>query len=118
LLFADGVQDVAGTRDLGKIDLGLDLVAFGAGGTRWLCRPRCLTCIGTEMRPHFDGFVIFNRTGMGLLLGDPDFKQHVENRLALDFQFPGQIVNSNLAHPLCFLRGIPLSLHINLTVSV
>ncbi len=55
---------------------------------------------------------------MGLLLGDPDFKQYVENRLAFDFQFPSQIVNSNLAHPLCFLRGIPLSLHINLTVSV
>src|ERR1700691_4547643 len=70
------------------------------------------------MRAHFNGFVIFNGTGMGLLLGDPDFKQHVENRLALDFQFSGQIVNSNLAHPLCFLRTIPLSLHINLTVSV
>jgi hypothetical protein len=55
---------------------------------------------------------------MGLLLGDPDFKQHIENRLALDFQFSGQIVDSNLAHPLRFLRTIPLSLHINLTVSV
>jgi hypothetical protein len=55
---------------------------------------------------------------MGLLLGDPDFQQHVENRLALDFQLSGQIVDSNLAHPLCFLRTIPLSLHINLTVSI
>jgi len=74
LLFADGVQDVAGARDLGKIDLGLDLVALGAWGTRWLCRSGCLTCIGAEMRPHLDGFVIFNGTGMGLLLGDPDFQ--------------------------------------------
>lgn len=35
---------------------------------------------------------------MGFLLGDADFYQHVENRLALDFQFPGQIVDSSL-HP-------------------
>jgi hypothetical protein len=70
------------------------------------------------MRPNLNGFVIFNGTGMGLLLGDPDFSKHVEDRLALDFQFPGQIVDSNLAHPLCFLRTIPLSLHINLTVSI
>jgi len=55
---------------------------------------------------------------MGLLLGDSDFGKNVENRLAFDFQFSGQIVDSNLAHPLCFLRNIPLSLHINLTVSV
>jgi hypothetical protein len=103
---------------LGKIDLGLDLVALGAGGTRRLCRTRRFTSIRTEVRPHLNGFVIFNGTGMGLLLGDPDFEQHVENRLAFDFQFSGQIVNSNLAHPLCFLRNIPLSLHINLTVSV
>jgi hypothetical protein len=70
------------------------------------------------MRAHFNGFVIFNGTGMRLLLGDSDFGKNVENRLAFDFQFSGQIVNSNLAHPLCFLRSIPLSLHINLTVSV
>ena len=117
-MFPDGVQNIAGTRNLGKIDLGLDLVAFGASGTRRLCRSHRLTCVRMEMRTHLDGFVIFNGTGMGLLLGDSDFLQYVENRLAFDFQFSGQIVNSNLAHPLCFLRSIPLSLHINLTVSV
>jgi hypothetical protein len=91
---------------MGKIDLGLDLVALRPAGSRWLCRTWPVTSIGTEMRPHFRGFVIFNGTGMSLLLGDPDFEQHVENRLALDFQFSGQIVNSNLAHPPRFLRTI------------
>jgi hypothetical protein len=103
---------------VGKVDLGLDFVAFRATGARWLCRAGRVTCVRAEMRPHLYGFVIFNGTGMGLLLGDPDFSKHVENRLAFDFQFPGQIVDSNLAHPLRFLRTIPLSLHINLTVSV
>jgi len=44
-------------------------------------------------------FVLFERTGMGLLLGDTDFLQHIENRFAFDFQFSGQVVNSNLTHP-------------------
>ena len=54
---------------------------------------------------------------MRLLLSDADFGQHVENRLALDFQFPGQIVDSNLTHPpfLCSHRS--LSLHRALTES-
>jgi hypothetical protein len=74
---------------MGKIDLGLDLIALGAARARRLGCACRLTCVRTEMRPHFDGFVIFDGTGMGLLLGDPDFEQHVENRLALDFQLSG-----------------------------
>ena len=118
LLLANRVQNIAGAGNMGKIDLGLDFVALSAAGTRRLCRARRLASCCTEMRAHFGGFVLFDRAGMGLFLGDPDFKQHVENRLALDFQLSGQIVNSNLAHPPRFLRTIPLSLHINLTVSL
>jgi hypothetical protein len=56
---------------------------------------------------------------MRLLLGDAYFRKYVENSFAFDFQLPGQIVNSNLAHPLFLSSGLsPLSLHINLTVSV
>lgn len=36
---------------------------------------------------------------MGLLLGYAHFLQNIENSLALHFQFPGEIVDSNLAHP-------------------
>jgi hypothetical protein len=118
LLFTDGVQHIARAGNLRKIDLGLDFVALGAAGSRRLCRTGRLTSVRAEMRPHFDGLVIFNGTGVGLLLGDPDFSKHVEDRLAFNFQFSGQIVDSNLAHPPRFLRTIPLSLHINLTVSV
>jgi hypothetical protein len=36
---------------------------------------------------------------MRFLLGDTDFFQSIENRLAFDFQLSGQVVNSNLTHP-------------------
>jgi hypothetical protein len=39
---------------------------------------------------------------MGFLLGDTDGGQEIEDFLALNFQLPGQIVDSNLRlHPLC-----------------
>lgn len=67
------------------------------------------------MRAYFLRFVVFERTGMCLLLGDADFGQRIENRFALYFQLSCQIVNSNLTHPpLCPSGLVPLSLHINL----
>jgi hypothetical protein len=35
---------------------------------------------------------------MGLLLGDPDFIQNIQNGFALDFKLSGQIIDSNF-HP-------------------
>jgi hypothetical protein len=55
---------------------------------------------------------------MRLLFSNADQRQYIENRLAFDFQLPGQIVDSNLAHPPFVSSDLsPLSLHINLTVS-
>jgi len=54
-----------------------------------------------KMCANFFGFEIFERTGMGLLLGDANHGQHIENGLALNFQFSREIVDSNFAHP-CF----------------
>jgi hypothetical protein len=31
-------------------------------------------------------FMLFERTGMGLLLGDTHLRQNIENRFAFDFQ--------------------------------
>jgi hypothetical protein len=36
---------------------------------------------------------------MGLLLRHPDERKRVENGFAFNFQLPGEIVDSNLAHP-------------------
>jgi hypothetical protein len=39
-----------------------------------------------KMGADFLGFVFLERTGMRLLLGNANFFQNIENRLALDFQ--------------------------------
>jgi hypothetical protein len=52
-----------------------------------------------KMGANFFRFVLFQGAGMGLLLGYANIRQHVENGLAFNFQFPGQIIDSNLTHP-------------------
>jgi hypothetical protein len=81
-----------------QVNLCFDFVGVAARTRR--ARRRGL-CVGSsaEMRPHFFCFVLLDRTRMRLFLGDANFDQDIKNRLALDFQFPGQIVNSNLTHP-------------------
>jgi hypothetical protein len=116
LLFPnDCFQHISGLGYVGEINLRLDPVRLGTAGARGFRRrgtfPRC-----AEVRSNFFSFVVFQGTGMRLFLGDPNFRQHVENGFAFDFQLPGQIVNSNLAHPpLCSSNMFPLSFHFNLT---
>jgi hypothetical protein len=40
--------------------------------------------------------------------------QSIQNRLALDFKFPRQIVDSNFAHPSLFISPARLAVHISL----
>jgi hypothetical protein len=58
-------------------------------------------------------FILFQGTGVGLLLRHPDGGQHVENSFTFDFQLSGEIVDSNLAHPAFRLLRVVLrySLH-------
>src|SRR6202162_3938104 len=83
---------------MGEVNLGLDFIAVRTsrpgGPARTLCRTGC-----AEAGTHLIRFMVFERTGMALLLGDSDFRKHIENGLALDFQLSCQIVDSNLAHP-------------------
>jgi len=97
LLLGDQFQYIARLRDVGEIDLGPDFVCLASRARRTGLRSRLAG--SAEMGPHFLGLVLLQRTGMRFLLGDTHFGQHVKNRLALDFQFPGQIVDSNLTHP-------------------
>jgi hypothetical protein len=80
-----------------KVNFGLKFV-FGARAGRLRAGGRSVGG-GAELGAHLFGFKVFKRAGMRLLFGDTYFRQHVKNGFALDFQFPGQIVNSNLAHP-------------------
>jgi hypothetical protein len=43
--------------------------------------------------------MLFQRTGVRLLLGHSDQRQCIEDGFTLDFQFSGKIVDSNLTHP-------------------
>ena len=52
---------------------------------------------------------------MRLLLGDPDFVQHVQNGLALHLKLSGQIIDSNF-HPFSVPSRYPLSVHMDLTL--
>ena len=92
------LQHITRLGDMRQINLCFDFVSVAARTRR--ARRRGL-CVGSsaEMGPHLLCFVLLDRTRMRLFLSDANFDQDIKNRLALDFQFPGQIVNSNLTHP-------------------
>ncbi len=99
LLFADdGLKSVAGLGNMREVYLGLDFVAVRASGPGGPARTRCRTG-GAEAGTHSIRFMVFERTGMALLLGDSHFRKYIKNGFALDFQLSCQIVDSNLAHP-------------------
>jgi len=102
LLFANRVQNIAGPGNMREVDLGLDFIRMSGADTPRFRGRMNVTRGGAKVRPHFLCLVLLNRTGVRLFLADTNFLQHIENRLALDFQFSGQIVDSNLAHPPLF----------------
>jgi hypothetical protein len=93
---------------MGEVDLGLDLFFAVSGARGRFRRTRRRIETAAEMLPHQVRFVIFQRTGVRFLLRDAHRGQHVKNFLALDFQLTGQIVDSNLTHPLSFPLLVPL----------
>jgi hypothetical protein len=105
LFSTNGIQNIPRLGDVRQVDLGLDFVSFGARRARRSGRSLRFTG-GAEMGTHFDRFVVLNGAGMSFLLGNSDQWEHVKNRFALNFQFPGQIVDSNLAHPPFLSSGL------------
>ncbi len=105
MLFAQQVQHVARLGNVREIDLGLDFIGVGAAGARRLtCGLRFAGL--AEVYANLLRVVLFQRAGVGFLLSDSGLDQHVKNSLTLDFQFPGQIVDSNLAHPRFLPSGL------------
>jgi hypothetical protein len=91
-------QNISGTGNIRQVDLGLNLV-FSAGSAGGLRRCGGFVRMRAEIFPYQHRFVLFDGAGVRLLLGYSDLGERVKNRLALDFQLPRQIVDSNLAHP-------------------
>jgi hypothetical protein len=112
LLFSgeNRLQRVTGFGDVGEINLGRNRL----GGTRGCAAgmaggPRA----ATEMRADLFGLVLLQRAGVGLALGQAEFRQYVKDLSTLDFHLACKIVNSNLTHPplfdFCFSK--PLVAH-------
>jgi hypothetical protein len=104
LFLCDQLQHIARLGDVRQVDLRLDFVGLTAG-TR-ASRRRIRFGGGVKVSTHFFRLVVLKRTGVRLLLGNANFGENIKDGLALDFQFPGQIVDSNLAH-LPFLCPAP-----------
>jgi hypothetical protein len=97
-LLRNCLKDISRPGNIRKVNLGLDFF-FAAGCPCRLRGRRLRLCGSMEVGPHLFRLVLFERTGVRLLLRHSDQLQRVENGFALDFQFPGEIVDSNLAHP-------------------
>jgi len=97
-LLVDELQHITGFGNVREIDLGLDALfatrRTHAPGTALRFRGG-----GLEMGPHLLCFMVFERAGVSLFLGDAYRRQHVQDGFAFNFQFPCQIVDSNLTHP-------------------
>jgi len=81
-----------------EIDFCFDLIARGSAEASCLAGAWSFTRGSLEVRPHLLGFMVFERAGVGFLLANAHHGKHIKNRLTLDLQLPGQIIDSNLAH--------------------
>jgi hypothetical protein len=61
----------------------------------------------SQASPHQQDLIVFQRTGVRLLVGDAQIRKQLQNRAGLNFQFPSQLVDANFAHTLRLWRGIP-----------
>ena len=91
------LQHIAGPGDMRQIDLGLDFF-FAAQRRARTWQTALRFGRAAEVGPHLFRFVLLQRTGVRLLLRNPDSGSASEC-FALNFQLPGQIVDSNLTHP-------------------
>ena len=99
-----------------QVNLGLDFF-FAAQRSRGLPSVRMSIRGAADVRSHFLRFMVLDRTGVRLLFGHSNKRERVENGLALNFQFSGEIVDSNLTHPAFLFPRAVLGLHRSLTES-
>jgi len=106
-LLCDSSQHISRPGDVRQVNLGLDFF-FAAQRARGLHRRRRRLGRAAQMDPYLFRFMILDGTGMGLLLRHPDSGQRVEDGFTLNFQLPGEIVDSNLAHPAFLVLRVAL----------
>ena len=72
---------------------------------RRLAHRAAAAALSAEIRAHLVGLIGLDRTGVRLRLGDANRRQSIQDGLALDFQLPCKIVDSNFAHPSLFVSS-------------
>jgi len=61
-----------------------------------------------ESRANAEHHIIVERAGVGFLIGDAEVREQFQDPAGFYFQFPGQLINSDLTHryePARFRRG-------------
>jgi|HubBroStandDraft_6_1064221.scaffolds.fasta_scaffold159713_2 hypothetical protein len=99
LLLSNGSQHIPRSGNVRQINFGLDFFFAAKPARTGLASRRRTFRRGADVHPHFLRFVLFQRTGVRLLLRHSYRCQRVENGFALNFQLSGKIVDSNLTHP-------------------
>jgi hypothetical protein len=79
------------------------LYNFGLGhsdGRRTLGFRLCRGCLPAALNAPADQFRdgLINGAGVGLLLGDAESRQHIDNLVRRDLELPGQLVDADFTH--------------------
>jgi hypothetical protein len=101
------LERVARLGNVGEINLGGNRLG---SARRIAAGMASVPGAATEMHADLFGLVFLQRTGVGLALGQTEFRQYVKNLPTLDFYFACKIVNSNLTHPPLFKLCCPCPL--------
>jgi hypothetical protein len=89
LLLRNCSQHIPRTGNVRQVNLGFDFFfAAKRAGTRLASRRRTFRG-GTDIHTYFLRFMLFQRTGVRLLLGHPHQRKRIQNSFALDFQLSG-----------------------------
>jgi hypothetical protein len=98
----DRLQRIARLRNMAQIEPRLRLGRL---------RRRRPTPPVVQIVAHPVGLSGLNRTRVRLRLSHANCRQSIQNRPALDFQFPREIIDSNFAHPSLFVFPSALAVH-------
>jgi hypothetical protein len=108
-LLRDRLQHVSRLGNVRQIDLGLKCFHITLGTAPRRLDRRLGLGLGAKMRADLLCFVHLDGTGMGLFLGDADQRKNIQDGFALDFQFPGQVIDTNLLHSAFYCLRFVLS---------
>jgi hypothetical protein len=64
----------------------------------WFYLGRQIGDFVTVVPPQLDRDIFVNRAGVGLFLGNSQFREQLQNFVSFYLQLPSQLVNANLSH--------------------